>query len=121
MKYLSTREMAEKWGVSITLIKRLCNQDRIPGAVWKDGVWRIPEDAIRVSRTDLEHTSEVELPELAKKLQNQKKKRNFHGLYDFTIIDLTYSSSRMASVRLTRQQVETIFKKGKVRESFEPL
>jgi Fic family protein len=69
----------------------------------------------------LEHTTETELPELAKKLQNQKKKRNFHGLYDFTVIDLTYSSSRMASVRLTRQQVETIFKKGKVRESFEPL
>ena len=121
MKYLSTREMAEKWGVSITLIKRLCNQDRIPGAVYREGVWRIPEDAIRVSRTDLEHTSEIELPELAKKLQNQKKKRNFHGLYDFTVIDLTYSSSRMASVRLTRQQVETIFKKGKIRESFEPL
>ncbi len=121
MKYLSTREMAEKWGVSITLIKRLCNQDRIPGAVYRDGVWRIPEDAIRVSRTDLEYTSEQELPELAKKLQNQKKKRNFHGLYDFTIIDLTYASSRMASVRLTRQQVETIFKKGKVRESFEPM
>ena len=121
MKYLSTREMAEKWGVSITLIKRLCNQDRIPGAVYRDGVWRIPEAAIRVSRTDLEYTSEQELPELAKKLQNQKKKRNFHGLYDFTVIDLTYSSSRMASVRLTRQQVETIFKKGKVRESFEPL
>ena len=121
MKYLSTREMAEKWGVSITLIKRLCNQDRIPGAVYREGVWRIPEDAVRVSRTDLEYTSEVELPELAKKLQNQKKKRNFHGLYDFVVIDLTYSSSRMASCRLTRQQVETIFRKGKIRESFEPM
>ena len=119
--YVSVKEIAEKWGVSAMLVRRLCRQDRIPGAVWKDGVWRIPEDAIRVSRTDLEYTSEVELPELAKKLQNQKKKRNFHGLYDFTIIDLTYSSSRMASVRLTRQQVETIFKKGKVRDSFEPM
>ena len=69
----------------------------------------------------MEHTEEPELPELAKKLQNQKKKRNFHGLYDFVVIDLTYSSSRMASCRLTRQQVETIFRKGKIRESFEPL
>ena len=103
------------------LVRRLCRQDRIPGAVWKDGVWRIPEDAIRVSRTDLEYTSEQELPELAKKLQNQKKKRNFHGLYDFVVIDLTYSSSRMASCRLTRQQVETIFRNGKIRESFEPM
>ena len=61
------------------------------------------------------------MPELTKKLQNQKKKRNFHGLYDFVVIDLTYSSSRMASCRLTRQQVETIFRKGKIRESFEPM
>jgi len=121
MQYLSTREMAEKWGVSMTLIKRLCNQGRIVGAVYKDGVWRIPEDAVRVERTVLEHTEELELPELAKKLQNQKKKRNFHGLYDYVVIDLTYSSSRMASCRLTRQQVETIFRKGKIRESFEPM
>ena len=119
--YVSVKEIAEKWGVSAMLVRRLCRQDRIPGAVYREGVWRIPEDAVRVSRTDLDYTSEVELPELAKKLQNQKKKRNFHGLYDFTVIDLTYSSSRMASVRLTRYQVETIFRKGKIRESFEPL
>ena len=121
MFYLSARETAEKWGVNVSLVKRYCAQGRIPGVVFKDHVWRIPEDAIRPSRTVSEYSLEPELPELAKKLQNQKKKRNFHGLYDFTIIDLTYSSSRMASVRLTRLQVETIFKKGKIRESFEPL
>ena len=121
MNYLSAREISEKWGVNVSLVKRYCAQGRVPGVVFQNGVWRIPEDAIRPTRTDLEYTSEVELPELAKKLQNQKKKRNFHGLYDFTIIDLTYASSRMASCRLTRQQVESIFKKGKVRESFEPL
>ena len=121
MQYVSPREIAEKWGVSPILVRRLCRQDRIPGAVCKDGVWSIPEDAVRVERTVLEYAEERELPELAKKLQNQKKKRNFHGLYDFVVIDLTYSSSRMASCRLTRQQVETIFRKGKIRESFEPL
>ena len=121
MEYLSARETAEKWGVSMTMIRRYCTQDRIPGAVYRDGVWHIPEDAIRPTRTVLEYTSETELPELPKKLQNQKKKRNFHGLYDFVVIDLTYSSSRMASCRLTRQQVETIFRKGKIRESFEPM
>lgn len=119
MLYLSASEIAQKWGVTPMLIRRLCRQDRIPGAVWQDGVWRIPEDAVRISRTNLEHTDEVELPELAKKLQNQKKKRNYHGLYDYAVIDLTYSSSRMASVRLTRLQVETIFKKGKVQVAFE--
>ena len=121
MNYLSAKETALKWGVNVSLVKRYCAQGRVPGVVFQNGVWRIPEDAVRVSRTDLEYTAEQELPELAKKLQNQKKKRNFHGLYDFAVIDLTYSSSRMASVRLTRYQVETIFKKGKIREAFEPF
>ena len=121
MNYLSARQTAEKWGVNVSLVKRFCSQGRIPGVAFQGGTWRIPEDAIRPTRTVLEYTSEVELPELAKKLQNQKKKRNFHGLYDFAVIDLTYSSSRMASVRLTRYQVETIFKKGKIREAFEPF
>lgn len=121
MNYLSARETAEKWGVSMTLIRRFCAQNRIPGAIYRDGVWRIPEDAVRPARTISEHTEEPVLPELAKKLQNQKKKRNFHGLYDFVVIDLTYASSRMASCRLTRQQVESIFRKGKIRESFEPM
>ena len=121
MQYLSAKEIAEKWGVSPILVRRLCRQGRVPGAVQKKDGWSIPEDAVREERTVLEYTEEPELPELAKKLQNQKKKRNFHGLYDFVVIDLTYSSSRMASCRLTRQQVETIFRKGKVRESFEPM
>ena len=121
MQYLSAKEIAEKWGVSPILVRRLCRQGRVPGAVQKKDGWSIPEDAVREERTVFEHTEEPELPELAKKLQNQKKKRSFHGLYDFVVIDLTYASSRMASCRLTRQQVETIFKKGKVRESFEPL
>ena len=121
MNYLSARQTAEKWGVNVSLVKRFCSQGRIPGVVFQGGTWRIPEDAIRPTRTVLEYTPETELPELAKKLQNQKKKRNFHGLYDFVVIDLTYSSSRMASCRLTRQQVETIFRKGKIRESFEPM
>ena len=121
MYYLSVRETAEKWGINISLVRRYCQQGRIPGAVQKKEGWCIPEDAVRPTRTVFEHTEEPELPELAKKLQNQKKKRNFHGLYDFVVIDLTYSSSRMASCRLTSQQVETIFRKGKVRESFEPM
>ena len=109
MQYLSAKEIAEKFGVSPILVRRLCRQGRVPEAVQKKDGWSIPEDAVREERTVLEYTEEPELPELAKKLQYQKRKRNFHGLYDFVVIDLTYSSSRMASCRLTCQQVETIF------------
>ena len=121
MDYLTVRETAEKWGVNISLVRRFCAQGRIPGAKQTKEGWLIPCDAVHPARTVLGNTEEIELPELARKLQNQKKKKNFHGLYDYVVIDLTYSSSRMASCRLTRQQVETIFRKGKVRESFEPM
>ena len=121
MDYISIGELAEKWGVSATYIRRLCAREEIPGAMKKDGIWMVPEGSVRVIRTDMEYTEETEFPKLAKKLRNQKKKRNFHGLYDFVMIDFTYSSSRMASCRLTREQVESIYRKGKVRESFEPM
>ena len=89
MQYVLARDIAEKWGVSSSLIRRLCRQGRISGAVCKDGVWRIPEDAVRSMRTVFKHTEEEVLPELAKTLRKQKKKKNFHGLYDYVVIDLT--------------------------------
>ena len=45
MKYLSTFEIAEKWGISPRRVGILCNQDRIPGAQRAGCRWIIPEDA----------------------------------------------------------------------------
>ena len=45
MKYLSTFEVAEKWGISPRRVGILCNNDRIPGAQWAGSRWIIPEDA----------------------------------------------------------------------------
>ena len=120
MEYLSTKETAKRWGVNTSLVRRHCSQGRVPGAIQKDGAWLIPEGTKRPPKIERPEEA-TELPPLAKKLIRQKKKKNFHGLYDYVQTDLTYSSSRMASNRLTRQQVETIFKKGKVSVSFEPM
>ena len=45
MKYLSTFEVAEKWGISPRRVGILCNNDRIPGAQRAGRRWIIPEDA----------------------------------------------------------------------------
>lgn len=45
MKYLSTFEAAEKWGVSPRRVGVLCNENRIPGAQRAGSRWIIPEDA----------------------------------------------------------------------------
>lgn len=79
-----------------------------------------PDESKKPLRADPTQ-QEIELLPLAKKINQQKKKKSYHGLYDYVQIDFTYSSSRMASNRLTRNQVEFIFRKGKVQESFEPM
>ena len=119
-KYLTVKETAEKWGVSQTLVRRYCTQNRIPRAKCQNGIWMIPDKAKKPDRASA-NPKQAHLPPLAKKLVVQKKRKNYHGLYDYVQIDLTYSSSRMASNRLTRVQVESIFRKGKVQESFEPM
>ena len=121
MEYMTVKEATEKWEMSGQIIRRFCRQERIPGAIIRDGVWLIPANAKRPDRIGQVTSDASELPPLAKKLIRQKKKKNFHGLYDYVQTDLTYSSSRIASNRLTRGQVETIFKKGKVSVSFEPM
>lgn len=43
MKYLSTFEVAEKWGISHRRVGILCNENRIPGAQRAGGRWIIPK------------------------------------------------------------------------------
>lgn len=45
MRYLSTFEVAEKWGISPRRVGVLCSQNRIPGAQQAGSRWIIPEDA----------------------------------------------------------------------------
>ena len=113
MEYLSVTETSKKWGVSQVLVRKFCREKRIPRVKCHNGIWMIPEDAKRPNSLGI-RKSDPEIPQLATRLIRQKKKNNFHGLYDYVQINLTYSSSRMASNRLTREQIEMIFKKGKV-------
>lgn len=43
--YLTIREMAEKWGLTIRRVQKMCSDGEIPGAS-KFGInWAIPENA----------------------------------------------------------------------------
>lgn len=121
MEYMTVKEAAEKWNTSVQVVRRFCRQERIAGVVQQEGAWLIPKYAKKPGRAEPMEAGAAMLPALAQKLLRQKKKKSFHGLYDYVQVNLTYSSCRMASNRLTRQQVSTIFTKGKVSVSFEPM
>lgn len=44
MEYISCAEAAEKWGISTRRVQKLCEDNRIPGAVKFSRVWLIPKD-----------------------------------------------------------------------------
>lgn len=125
MKYLTSGQIAEVWNISSQTVRNYCKEGRIPGAKYADGQWKVPANAEKPRKksiaTSEEAASPKELPKLASKIFHQMSKKNYHGLYDYVQINLAYSSCRMASVRLTRNQTTDIFLKGKVKVGFEPM
>ena len=45
MEYVSCAEVAAKWGISERRVQKLCEGERIPGAVKFSRIWLIPKDA----------------------------------------------------------------------------
>lgn len=124
MEYISIKETAEKWKVSERHVRRYCTEGKVKGAVMKDKTWLIPKDASKPSaksQTNIPIRKEVPLTSLAKRIQYEHKKNNHFGIYEYIQVNLTYSSNRMASNRLTREQVVDLFRTNKVSVSFEPM
>ena len=42
---MSTKEAAERWGISARRVRTLCNEGKIPGAFKKGKLWMIPINA----------------------------------------------------------------------------
>lgn len=45
MDFISVREASQKWGISERRIQKLCEENRIDGAVRFSRVWAIPKTA----------------------------------------------------------------------------
>lgn len=44
MEYITVREAAEKWNITERWVQKLCEENRIEGAVRFSRVWMIPKD-----------------------------------------------------------------------------
>lgn len=47
MEYMTIKQAAEKWGLSIRRTQVLCEQKKVEGATKFSNVWAIPQDAER--------------------------------------------------------------------------
>ncbi len=47
MDYLTTIEMAEKWGISSRRVAILCEKERVDGVIKKGKTWLIPSDSVK--------------------------------------------------------------------------
>lgn len=122
MKMLSVSEVATTWNISERMVRELCTEGRVPGAKLDNGVWSIPCDTSKPERKSRK-TSDQPNPNLtafAKRVIYQRSKNNHYGIYEYIQVNLAYSSNRMASNRLTRSEVEEIYRSNKITTSFEP-
>ena len=123
MKMLSTKEISELWGISERMVRRFCVDGRIPEAKLENTNWFIPEGTPKPKRkpkTPIDESKKI-LTAFAKKVVYQRTKNNHYGIYEYIQVNLTYSSNRMASNRLTRNEVEEVYRTNKITTSFEPV
>ena len=111
MNYVTANQAAERWGVSEGIVRRYCRDERIPDAYQEFGTWYIPENAARPTRKKKEAS---QLPKLLKTLIKQRDGKMYRGLYEYLQINMVYSNGRMASNRLTRDQIEVLYKTDRI-------
>lgn len=122
MKYISVKETAQKWGISIQMVRRYCQTERIPGVILDDGNWCIPEDAQKpTAKNELKYLVAIKKSSFVNKLQYESLKNYHYGYYEYIQINLAYSSNRIDSNRLTRNQVQEVYRKNKIGVAFEPM
>lgn len=118
MDYISVQETAKRWKISERMVRIYCAENRVSNAEYRNGNWYIPKTARKPKR---EAAQKTELRSLAKKVVYQKERNNHFGIYEYIQVNLAYSSCRMASNRLTREQVLDIYRTGRVSVAFEPM
>ena len=117
MKYISLKEAAARWRITERSVRRYCERGLIDGATQIDTLWIIPDDVKKPEHMEAEPPI-YQGP--ATQVVAQRAKNNHYGIYEYLQVNLAYSSSRMASNRLTRKQVIELYRTGKISTAFEP-
>ena len=123
MNYMSTKEAAALWNVSERMVRLYCTEGRIPEGEQQGEFWLIPAGTRKPKRKTAERRENPHpnLTAFVKRVVYQRNKNNHYGIYEYIQVYLTYSSNRMASNRLTRNEVEEVYRTNKAALPSNPL
>lgn len=102
MKYVSVKEIAEKWNVSERSVRNYCAEGRIEGAFLTGKTWNIPEIAIKPERLNKKTDT---LENLSDILKTEKKNNIKGGIYHKIQVDMTYNSNHIEGSRLNQVHI----------------
>lgn len=103
MKYLSSEEIAKKWGISDRSVRSYCFQGRVNEAYY-DGKWYIPDNALKPDRK-----SRTKNRNLINVLKYQKNNKISGSIYNKLQIDFAYNSNHIEGTKLTHEETRYIF------------
>jgi len=64
MEYITIKEAAEKWNISVRRVQTLCNEGAIPGVKKFGHAWAIPHDAEKPKDKRVKTGKYIKKPEL---------------------------------------------------------
>ena len=106
MKYLTVKQVAEKWNISERSVRNYCKNGRIMGAVIKGKHWIIPDDVEKPKRK----IRAGKMPNtILERLKLEKESKMPGGIYHKIQIELTYNSNHIEGSRLTHDQTRYIY------------
>lgn len=106
MKYLSTSEISQRWGISERSARVYCASGRVIGAYLDGKTWMIPENAAKPDR-QIRHNNRM--PSLLTILQREKEHQVKGGIYHKLQIEMTYNSNHMEGSQLTHDETRYIY------------
>lgn len=104
-KFITVKEASIKWNVSERSVRNYCVQGRVPGAVFENGCWMVPDIVKKPTRLNEKENKNY----LLERLREEKKHQIKGGIYHKLQIDLTYNSNHIEGSELTHDQTRYIF------------
>ena len=114
MKYLTTSQIAEKWGLTERRIRMMCQEGKIEGAFLVGKTWNIPENAEKPQRVNAKLVSTKEkwkeILSLKEELDHKRPltEAELKRLNEEFMVEYTYNSNAIEGSTLTLKETSLV-------------